>query len=39
MIGNKLELELGYFDRLAVERLRGMMENIVGSGEPIAWCD
>jgi hypothetical protein len=39
MIGNKPELGLGYFGRLAVERAKGKMENIIGGWEPIAWCD
>jgi hypothetical protein len=38
MIGSKLELELGCFGRLAVERAKGKMENIVSGGESIAWC-
>jgi hypothetical protein len=36
MIDNKTELELGYFGRLLVERVRGKMENIVSGGQPIA---
>jgi hypothetical protein len=36
MIGNKPELELGYFGRLIVERAKGKMENIASSGELIA---
>jgi hypothetical protein len=37
MIGNKPELGLGYFGRLAVERAKGRMGSSV-DGEPIAWC-
>jgi hypothetical protein len=37
MIGNKLELGLGYFRRLAVERVNGKIESIGGGGGPIAW--
>jgi hypothetical protein len=39
MTGNRPELEFDYFGWLVVERARGMMENIVGGGESIAWCD
>jgi hypothetical protein len=39
LTGNRPELEFGYFGWLVVERARGMMENIVGGGESIAWCD
>jgi hypothetical protein len=37
MIGNKLELGLGYFCRLTVERVNGKIESIGGGGGPIAW--
>jgi hypothetical protein len=36
MIGNKSELGLGCFGRLAVGNTKGKMENIAGDGEPIA---
>jgi hypothetical protein len=39
MIRSNPELELGYFGRLLVGRAKGRIENIVGGGEPIAWCD
>jgi hypothetical protein len=38
MIGNKPRLGLGCFGRLVVGNVKGMMENITGGGEPIAWC-
>jgi hypothetical protein len=38
MIGNRLELGLDCFGRLAVKKAKGRMDSIVGGGEPIAWC-
>jgi hypothetical protein len=38
MIGSKPELEISCFGELAVEKAKDRMENIVGGGEPIAWC-
>jgi hypothetical protein len=36
MTGNRPELRLGCFGKLAVERAKGNIESI-GGGEPIAW--
>jgi hypothetical protein len=38
MIGNRLELGLGYFGRHVVEKANGRMGSIVGGREPISWC-
>jgi hypothetical protein len=38
MAGNRPELGLGCFGRLAVEKMKVRMESIVGGREPIAWC-
>jgi hypothetical protein len=38
MIGNRPEVGLGNFGRLAMGNAKGKMDNIAGGGEPISWC-
>jgi hypothetical protein len=38
MTGNMLEVGFGYFGKLGLENMKGMMENIAGGAKLIAWC-
>jgi hypothetical protein len=38
MTGNIPEVGIGYFGRLGLESAEGIMGNIAGDAEPIAWC-
>jgi hypothetical protein len=38
MIGSMLEIGSGSFGMLVLDNVEGMMRNVAGWAEPIAWC-